>query len=631
MKENRNRLVIIAAVGLLLPLSFWGVVEFTSRPKFCNSCHYMEPFYESWAASAHGDVTCTKCHFEPGLTGKLKGKLNGLYQLTKYVSLAYKKSKPWAEISDKSCLRKECHQAQKLVGPIQFKNVKFDHSHHLGELRRGKQLRCTSCHSQMVQGQHIKVTEATCFICHMKDRSTNSHMVNCNTCHTDEIFIERGSELRYNHTTVIKTGKDCQSCHVNTIEGNAPVPLNQCINCHWQTTFFERYDDPEFLHEYHVANNKIECVACHTPIQHTIRREHRLTGEDCRSCHLEMHTEQARMFAGEVSGLPHTPNPMFEAGLSCQSCHIFHLESLGLGETMVSSPEACDQCHGQGYGHLLQNWERRLEEMESEVGSYLEETRATLDGKGKLSPPLELYLSLAAKNLLLVTTANGIHNIKLSDILLEQAHDLISQALQNTGEETSLRPYVSSGQLVPSDCANCHFGIEETVVDVYGLKFQHNSHLTNGVTCTKCHSNLQVHGELLLSREECLNCHHSREELACSSCHLEQSQLLQGQTPFFSGEPDLMWGEDVSCQDCHLVESGLVRRSAELCADCHDEDYPALVLKWRAEITTLIRTWPAERDRDVVEWLTQESSLGGHNAQAVIDYLQSQAQIPPRP
>jgi nitrate/TMAO reductase-like tetraheme cytochrome c subunit len=92
----RKRLTIVVAVIVALPFLFYGAAEYTSRPKFCNTCHYMEPFYESWQVSSHSDISCTYCHFEPGLAGKIEGKLNGLYQLTKYVSLAYKKRrKSW--------------------------------------------------------------------------------------------------------------------------------------------------------------------------------------------------------------------------------------------------------------------------------------------------------------------------------------------------------------------------------------------------------------------------------------------------------------------------------------------------------------------------------------------------------
>lgn len=627
----RKRLTIVIAIIVIVPFLFYGAAEYTSRPKFCNTCHYMEPFYESWQASSHSDISCTYCHFEPGLAGKIEGKLNGLYQLTKYVSLAYKKSKPWAEISDASCTREGCHQTQNLEGPIQFKNVYFDHSHHLGELRRGKQLRCTSCHSQMVQGSHILVTEETCFLCHMKDRDIDTRLSECRTCHTDQIFLEKGSQLRYNHTSVVETGKSCQSCHVNTVEGNAPVSSQQCINCHWQTDFFARFDDPEFLHLNHVTNHKVECIACHTPITHRIRREHALTGEDCRSCHQDMHTAQAQLFAGTVKGhVPTQPNPMYDAGLACQSCHIFHTESIGGGDTMVSSAEACDQCHGQGYGRILQEWEQYLSQQLRIVRDYLKDSRNQLRNISADSRSAAL-LDSAETHLALVETAKGIHNIQLSDQLLESAHKDISAALLQAGKTSKLREYMSSDKLVPSDCANCHFGIEQTRVTAYNLQFRHDRHLSQGVTCAKCHSNLRRHGELLLSREECLNCHHSQEEKACSTCHPAQQELLSGQTPFFQAEEDLMWQVDIRCPDCHLVEAGIVRKTPDLCADCHDESYPEMVLDWRADIQSLLRQLPKKNYAEQLEWLTSEGSLGGHNPQAVIDYLEQILENLPRP
>ncbi|MEN3039698.1 MAG: NapC/NirT family cytochrome c, partial [Candidatus Kryptonium sp.] len=68
MKKNKIFLKFgIGIVAVLFVLAF--SVEFTSRPSFCPTCHYMEPFYESWKASSHRDVTCVKCHFPPGFAG----------------------------------------------------------------------------------------------------------------------------------------------------------------------------------------------------------------------------------------------------------------------------------------------------------------------------------------------------------------------------------------------------------------------------------------------------------------------------------------------------------------------------------------------------------------------------------
>ncbi|MHC4404218.1 MAG: hypothetical protein ACYTG0_31575, partial [Planctomycetota bacterium] len=106
----------------------------------------------SWQESSHKDVSCVKCHFPPGLGEKVRGKMLGLVQLAKYVTSS-EGPRPAAEVPDASCLRSGCHETRLLSGRVEFHGVSFDHRPHLQTLRRGKKLRCTSCHSQIVQGK----------------------------------------------------------------------------------------------------------------------------------------------------------------------------------------------------------------------------------------------------------------------------------------------------------------------------------------------------------------------------------------------------------------------------------------------------------------------------------------------
>ncbi len=126
---------------------------YTSRPQFCNSCHIMGPYYRSWQTSAHKNVSCIECHFAPSFGGEIRGKMLGLVQLAKYVTQT-QGPRPIAEVPDASCLRSGCHETRLLSGrvPGDFHGIPFDHTPHLGESRRGKRLRCTSCHGQIVQG-----------------------------------------------------------------------------------------------------------------------------------------------------------------------------------------------------------------------------------------------------------------------------------------------------------------------------------------------------------------------------------------------------------------------------------------------------------------------------------------------
>ncbi|MFQ5750532.1 MAG: hypothetical protein ACE5HI_00925, partial [bacterium] len=145
---------------LLLNLTYHGV---SRHARACTVCHYMQPYYDQWVSSSHKDVTCVRCH--PYSLGKFS------VMTLKYWSGIYN-PRPRAEVEDATCLKSDCHETRLLEGKVLFADdIDFSHKEHLGELKRGKKLRCTSCHSQIVQtsevpGQqgHTAVTEYTCFL-----------------------------------------------------------------------------------------------------------------------------------------------------------------------------------------------------------------------------------------------------------------------------------------------------------------------------------------------------------------------------------------------------------------------------------------------------------------------------------
>jgi len=134
-----------------------------------------------------------------------RGKIQGLVQVVKYFT-ATAGTRPWAEVEDASCMRQGCHQTRLLEGRVTFhhKNIHFDHKPHLLEMKRGKKLRCTSCHSQMVMGSHISVTTSTCILCHFKDRPPGKPIAGCRGCHQvpqDTITLPSG--LEYKHSKYV--------------------------------------------------------------------------------------------------------------------------------------------------------------------------------------------------------------------------------------------------------------------------------------------------------------------------------------------------------------------------------------------------------------------------------------------
>ncbi|MHC5081765.1 MAG: NapC/NirT family cytochrome c, partial [Planctomycetota bacterium] len=205
----RRGLVTGAILGVVAVAGAVAAIEYTARPSFCITCHIMKPYYDSWEESSHKHVPCVDCHFEPGLLETLEGKFKASTHVAKYFT-GTEGTKPWAEVSDRSCMRSGCHSWRLLRGRIPFKRVYFDHRHHLLEMRRGKRLRCTTCHSQIVQGDHINVTESVCFICHFLSAGGTEPIADCDTCHgppKDNIAV---GEVHFLHSTYIQRGVSCE-------------------------------------------------------------------------------------------------------------------------------------------------------------------------------------------------------------------------------------------------------------------------------------------------------------------------------------------------------------------------------------------------------------------------------------
>ena len=124
-------LFVLGLLGLsAASVATYGAVHYTAQSEFCSSCHIMDPYYASWENSSHSNVACIECHYEPGAVETLEGKFQALSQVAKYVTRT-QGTKPWAEVSDQSCMRSGCHSVRMLEGEVQFGRVKFDHRQHL--------------------------------------------------------------------------------------------------------------------------------------------------------------------------------------------------------------------------------------------------------------------------------------------------------------------------------------------------------------------------------------------------------------------------------------------------------------------------------------------------------------------
>jgi len=577
-KKRKKRFIIFISLLAFIVVVLLGSIEFTSHSQFCSTCHYMKPFFKSWEESSHKDFECSVCHYPPGggLKSKLRKKIEGLVMVGRYWTKLYVKSKPWAEIRDESCLREGCHDKRLLEGQVQFNKVAFDHKIHFDDLKRGKQLQCTSCHSQIVQGEHITVTESSCFICHFKKSEHYPQIDDCNHCHIKETLIGEQSP-RYNHTLVFDNGFSCDKCHSNTVFGDGEVPRENCYKCHWEQDRLEKFEDTDLMHSMHIFENKIECNQCHMEIQHKIVKDIEAIA-DCGSCHIDFHKAQKILYTGEGGkGISHPmPNIMLEKGLSCKGCHIFHEGKGGRlieSDTYFSKAEACESCHGQGFSRILKDWEisttkklRQIKSIYSRVNQEINRTKHSSQNKAKH------MLEDALFNIEIVDKGKSVHNVSFSLELLLAAYNKMLDALRVVDSRYKPQSFQVASDEIPTQCSNCHAGIEEISAEIFGLNFPHKDHLIV-------------------------------QKIDCSSSLFYQGGKINGQDI----PKDIMAEAEVECLDCHLGDNKQIYRSEkDRCAECHDEDYSEMYSEWQTTVKELLQSLNSSLEQKKKQELSEQ-------------------------
>ena len=415
-------LALLGGMVFLLLLMTASAAWYTSRPEFCRSCHIMEPYFVSWQESSHKDVACVKCHFAPGALEKARGKMLGLVQLAKYVT-ASEGPRPAAEIPDASCLRSGCHETRLLSGRVDFHGIAFDHAPHLEKLRRGKKLRCTSCHSQIVQGTHMAVTTSTCFLCHFKEGFFNQGLGACTRCHQipDKVF-DLGGGVAFTHELAYDRGVDCLNCHGDLIRGAGEVPHERCQVCHNRPEDLRQIDDADFMHKNHVTDHKVDCLDCHLEIEHTLEKDKlAAAAADCAACHPSHHQEQLDMLQG-VGGetIFLQEGGMLATRVDCRSCHLEREQSLTGTVLVRASHKVCTTCHDDSEAGRLRDYHEKLRALlggiEFDVQRASDAVKLSqLDEDRKTA--IEAELKSLQHDLVFLQVANGIHNIHYASTL----------------------------------------------------------------------------------------------------------------------------------------------------------------------------------------------------------------------
>jgi nitrate/TMAO reductase-like tetraheme cytochrome c subunit len=463
-------------IGLLIVV-VGGIAfaEYSMQPDFCRSCHIMEPYYMAWHESTHADVPCGDCHFEPGWESTLRGKFEASSQAVKYITNTYG-SKPHAEVRDASCLRSGCHEQRLLEGDVAWETVtsrgdpitiSFDHTPHLESLRRGKELRCVSCHSQMVQGRHITVTMESCYICHFKGlrHGREEDVVGgCTSCHSAPKAEIRLATGVFNHAEYVDRGVACVYCHSDSIKGAGEVPRQMCWNCHNLPQQIARYGEARYMHQVHVTENKVECGSCHVHVEHHLNagipRLQQVLGEGlsldhgsaCGQCHAGTHAGPDELYRGTGGrGVPDMASPMYRAQVDCIACHQQRQrpseEAEVVGQTYVAVQDSCDHCHGSRYDDTLVAWQETVETQLRDAEIACEEAEAFLaDADLAAAQRLESrrLLADARHNVRFVRLGVGVHNVNYATALLNVAVENCQRVTGGAPEESGQDPVAAA-------------------------------------------------------------------------------------------------------------------------------------------------------------------------------------------
>lgn len=565
---------VIAIAGLVFG------IKYTERPEFCNTCHYMRPYYQAWKTSKHNNIVCVECHFEPGVLSTLEGKFKSITQLAKYVTKT-EGTRPWAEISDKSCLRGGCHEKRLLEGKTTFGKIKFDHKPHLLEMRRGKKLRCTSCHSQIMVGTHMTVTTSTCYLCHFKDEPDGHALGGCLGCHRlpeKEIVIQG---MQFNHAEYIRDGAACEDCHLNVTSGSGSVPRERCVSCHGEPERLKHYRDSRLMHRNHVTEHKVECALCHNEIEHGAVKMRGALVLQCNICHGNLHTAQRDLYAGTgARGVAGKPSPMFLARVNCESCHIVDKNSEKshfTGRSLVVEEIACMKCHGTGVGGILPLWRKYVDDRIQDVERLFPAARAKLPGSGPDAGRLKKLYGDARYNYDLVRYGHGEHNIEYTRAVIDTVENSLRTVIdpKHPPARPATAPAASCTQL-------CHVTPPRKDILFQGKLFPHGRHSdAEELVCTDCHS-AGKHKMTTISAKDCGSCHHRKYESECLRCHkndVENVRAMRGK-PF--PHADHIRKAKLSCDSCHIADNSSRMIFRQNCVTCHEKKKPAAHLTdWR--------------------------------------------------
>ena len=139
----KNPLFWYKVIGIVIVFTVivWGINSLYLNPSFCQRCHVIEPYYESWSTSSHADMLCIDCHFESGVVNFMKQRIRIFNNVITYF-IEGKITKKGFKPKNKVCV--VCHVIDREVTPAG--DVIIPHTVHASMAG----IYCVDCHKEFV-------------------------------------------------------------------------------------------------------------------------------------------------------------------------------------------------------------------------------------------------------------------------------------------------------------------------------------------------------------------------------------------------------------------------------------------------------------------------------------------------
>ena len=342
--RNSIRFILLLFVLLILFAGSYTAWNKSNPDRTCASCHEINPSHQTWAQSAHRDVSCFKCH---GTAME-----NGWHSFSEKSKMVFNhvKSKPHADdihLTEQQVLEtmercKDCHQNEyanwKAGGhSAAYSDILLNETHNTTEQLN---FDCLRCHGMYYEGTILDLVEPVSQKgpWKMKDvKMSASPTIPCLACHQIHSKGEPAVQPDYANPNNIFYGRNIQNnsiglynrhekMHFNLANLPTPVLLHGkdtvqtpsdpvyrlCVQCHapsvWHQVGSSDDHTPVGVHE------GISCAACHEPHSNFQRNScDKCHPGKSKNCKLDVKTMNTTYFS------PTSKNDIHF--VSCKDCH----------------------------------------------------------------------------------------------------------------------------------------------------------------------------------------------------------------------------------------------------------------------------------------------------------------------